>query len=87
MVAAPACSEDDVFPRDEFVSKLVESGVEAPVGECVYSAIKRDTAVQKDLVRAGGPNEDITNKSANKLKRIVAKCILDANGDTTGGGS
>ena len=78
MALATACGGSDVFPRDEFVSKLQQSGVEQPVALCVYRAIEHDKVVMADVVRAGGPNDQITSASADKLKRIVARCILDS---------
>lgn len=76
------CGGDDVFPEEEFVTKLVEQGIERPVGECVYSAIEKDRAVMADVVRAGGPDDDITDKTANKMSRILARCLLGANSDS-----
>ena len=77
---ASACSDDDPFPRDEFVEQVTgeRGGVTEEVANCTYDGIDGDAQIMEDLKRADGPNDKITANTDEKLSKIIARCLLDA---------
>ena len=71
-----ACSGDDEFPRAEFVTQVTKGGVDKAVAECTYDNIKSDKAIMADLVKADGPNDNISARTDEKMSRVVARCLL-----------
>ncbi|MFN8052933.1 MAG: hypothetical protein U0Q22_15920 [Acidimicrobiales bacterium] len=80
---ATGCSGDDVFPRDQFVREVTKGGVDKSVAECTYDNIKSDKAIMADLVKADGPNDNISAKTDEKMSRVIARCLLSVDADTT----
>lgn len=72
-----ACGgDDDTFPKDEFVDMVTANGVTEEVATCTYDAIVDDADIMEDLKRAGGPTNEISSKSAERLSRVIAACLL-----------
>ncbi len=81
VLVGSACGDDDIFPRDEFVSQVVEMGVTEPVANCAYDQIKGNKSIMAELRRAGGPNSNISSKVTDEMAPILARCLLAAEKD------
>jgi len=83
VLAAPACGGSDAFPKDEFVKQVTAGGVTRPIAVCTYDNIKSDQTIMDDLKRAGGPNDNVTSKTADRLAHVIATCLVGTDATTT----
>ena len=84
LLAAPACGGDEL-ERSEFVSQVTDKqgGLDRPLANCVYDAMRADEVLLADLRDHGGWSDEISVDSDKKMQKIMARCILDQDETTT----
>lgn len=78
VLAVPACGGDDIFPRDEFVQQVTAKGVTREVADCTYDGIVDDQRIMDELNRTGGPNSEISAAVDERMSKVIARCLLEA---------
>lgn len=77
LLTGSACGEDEL-DRSEFISQVTDKqgGLDRPLANCVYDAMRRDDELLADLRDHGGWSDEISVDSDEKMQRIMARCIL-----------
>ena len=88
LLATSACSSPELS-RDEFISELETSEPPVPpaISNCAFDEISLDAALLDDLAANGVSSNDISVETSDKLKVIMARCILEANEEEAGNDS